>query len=244
MKGRIKRKDATSTSKIPIVGKIKVGIKNEKGYPQSLDYFICDSKYQKFFLDAYGEKPDSIQVCFISNNFSDSCDERYECRDKDGRLAGYGDGEKSFIFDGKNYVEETDKKKLAVAGKWETILTIKFVIPKIKSIFGLFTFSTKGDKSSLPQIRDTFDTVLDQAGTVINLPFDLVVKKVKSQKPGTKHLFPVVNLIPNISKANLELVHNYLQQGNDIKKLGLLDESKIQQLNEATHKALPSPTPR
>lgn len=231
MKGRIhKETSAIQSPRIPVIGKIKVGAKNEKGYPQSLDYFICDSKYQSHFKEAYGDKPDSIQVCFISNDFADSCDERYECRDKDGRLAGYGDGKENYIWNGKDYVVEPDRKKVAQAGKWETILTLKFVVPKIKGIFGLFTFSTKGTKSSLPQIRDTFDTVLEQAGTVINIPFDLVVKKVKSQKPGTKHLFPVVNLIPNISKPNLELLHDYLKQGHDIKKLGLMDESKLTKL--------------
>jgi Recombination directionality factor-like len=213
-----------------------VGLKNERGLPQSLDYFVCDSKYQKYFIDEYGDKPDSIQICFISNEFKDSCDERYECRDKDGRLAGYGDGEVTFIYNGKEYVKSEDRKAIASAGKWEIILTIKFVIPKIKGIFGLFSFSTKGDKSSLPQIRNTFDTVLEQAGTVINIPFDLMVKKVKSQKPGTKHLFPVVNLIPNLSKDNLEIVHNYLEMGNDIKRIGLLDENKVKLLNHAKEK--------
>lgn len=216
-------------------------MKNEKGFPQSLDYFICDSKYVKYFEEAYPGKPDNIQICFISNDFIDSCNERYECRDKDGRLAGYGDGTSTHLFNHQTqkYEESTDRVKIKEAGKWEIILTIRFIIPKIRGVFGCFEFSTKGDKSSLPQIRETFDMVLEQAGTVINIPFDLVVKKVKSQKPGSKYLFPVVNLVPNISSSNMELLHNYLEQGNDIKKLGLIDESKIQTLllNESNEKS-------
>lgn len=207
-------------------------MKTEKGHPQSLDYFICDSKYSKYFEDAYPGKPDNIQICFISNEFVDSCNERYECRDSDGRLAGYGDGLNTYLFNRQTqkYEPVTDREAIKNAGKWDVILTIRFIIPKIRGVFGCFEFSTKGDKSSLPQIRETFDMVLEQAGTVINIPFDLVVKKVKSQKPGSKYLFPVVNLVPNISSTNMELLHNYLEQGNDIRRLGLIDESKIQTL--------------
>jgi hypothetical protein len=214
------------------LGKVKIGMKNEKGFPMSLDYFICDSTYKKYFLDAYGEKPSTIQIAFISNDFKDSCFERYECRDKDGRMVGYGDGEEMYLYNpkSKKYELTDDREAMKNAGKWEILLTLKFVIPKIRGLFGLFSFTTKGNKSSLPQIRQTFDYVLEHAGTVINIPFDLVVKKVKSQKPGEKSVFPVVSLVPNLSKDNMEILGRYLQQGHDIKQIGLIDDEKIKQL--------------
>lgn len=230
MNGRIRKAaDSEKSIGMPIIGKIKVGKKNERGLPQSTDYFICDSKYQKYFIDAYGEKPDAIQIAFISNEFRDSCNERYECRDKDGRLMGYGDGESMYLYDIKSdsYKLETDRQKLGSAGKWDTILTLKFVVLGIKGVFGLFSYSTKGVKSSLPQIRDAFDTVIESAGTVINIPFDLIVKKVISQKPGSKFKFPVVSLIPNINQSNIKMIRDYLNQGNDIKQLGILNDENI-----------------
>jgi hypothetical protein len=59
------------------------------------------------------------------------------------------------------------------------------------------------------------------AGTAVNVPFDLQVKKVKSQKPGDKRLYPVVSLIPNVGADKIDEVNQFLEQGNslrDIKK--------------------------
>jgi len=235
MEGRIKRKKSEGT-KLPLLGKIKVGIKGEK-YPKSLDYFVADGKYANVFDDIFGKEPKSIPIVFISDDIRTSCNERYECRDNKGRLAGYGDGENMYLYNGNTEeYEQVDKETkdgkdaLKEAGKWETILTIKFVIPQIKTVFGMWQFTTKGQKSSIPAIRDTFDAVLETAGTVKNIPFDLQVQKVKSQRPDSKSLFPVVTLIPNISKDNLYHLANYLQAGNDIKQLGQINNSVVENL--------------
>lgn len=233
MKGRIKRNEELTRSKFPIIGKIKVGEKTEKGYPTSLDYFRCTGKYEKHFTEAYGQKPNVISIVFISDDFKDSCFERYECRDKDGRLAAYGDGEKTFVF--KDTINDYElskltRAKLADLGKWSVILTIKFIALDVSGVFGLFQFDTKGDKSSIPQIRDTFDTVLSTIGTVINIPFDLIVEKVKSQKPGSKSVFPVVSMVPNISKDNQDKLAAFHKSGGDIKQLGTLNEEKVKRL--------------
>lgn len=241
MKGRIKRKSEVeiTRSNFPRIGKIKVGNKAANGAPQSVDYFICDSKYASYFKEAYGEKPDTIQIVFVSDNISESCNERYECRDGQGRLIGYGDGEVTSLYNAAKdaYEPSTDRDAIKAAGKWETILTIQFVIPKIKGVFGVFTYTTKGDKSSIPQIRDAFDTVQQTAGTVVNVPFDLTVQKVKSQKPGSKFQFPVVSLVPNIAADNMQILHNYLSQGNSIKELGPgpLTDDKVQHLIQSNN---------
>lgn len=63
MKGRIKRPEAQQSRLIlPRVGQIKIGIKNANGYPQSVDYFIPTGKYAGLFTQAYGEKPQTIQI--------------------------------------------------------------------------------------------------------------------------------------------------------------------------------------
>lgn len=229
MRGRIVRPEGEQTSHIPIIGKIKVGEKTPTGLPTSLDYFRCVSKYESYFKEAYGEKPKKIEIVFFSDKWEDSCDERFECRDNQGRLQGRGDGQEFEIWDAdkKRYVKVTDQAVIKALGKWEIILTIKFIILGIKGVMGLFSFSTKGKNSSINSIRDTFDMVQKQVGTVINIPFDLVVEKVTSQKPGSKSRYPVVNLVPNISKKNMETLSAYLKQGNDIREL---PSSEIQKL--------------
>ena len=231
MKGRIVRKEPTS-NKLPLLGKIKCGMKGDAKFPKSLDYFIADGKYKGVFDEAFGKEPKTIPVVFVSDDPMDSCNERYECRDSQGRLAGYGNGEEMFMFNPSTdeYELEEDRNVFAKAGKWETILTIKFIIPEIRSVFGIWQLSTKGEKSSIPAIRDTFDAVLNTAGTVRNIPFDLQVKKVKSQKPNSKSLFPVISLVPNLSQSNLLNLAKYIKSGNDIKELGKITNDVMERI--------------
>jgi len=243
LSGRIKKKNevASPVEKpgLPLIGKIKVGQKTATGRPESLDYFLCSGKYASYFEKAHQQKPDVIQVVFISDDINYSCKEEYECRDSAGKLTGKGDGETWLLYnaDKDDYLavdNGTDEGKAALkaAGKWKAALTLRFIIPKIRGLAGVFEFTTHGEKSSIEQIRETFDRVQEQAKTVINIPFDLTVKKVKSQKPGQIRNFPVVQLVPNISEDNIAIVRNYLDSGNPISKTGLLNEERILQLKE------------
>lgn len=237
MSGRIVRSEPTG-AKLPLLGKIKIGDKainkNGKEYPISLDHFRATGKYESFFLDAYGDKPNKIQIIFISDNFKDVCDEHYEIRDNAGRLTAEGDGENwkaynpitdKYEYNVKATVEELEKKFKAEA---KINLTIRFILPKIPGVFGQWSFNTKGHLSSIPQIRDTFDQVQTMAGSIINIPFDLVVEKVKSQKPGSSNAFPVVSLIPNISQGNLDILAEFVHSGQKLR--GILSDDRIQQL--------------
>ena len=91
IKGRIIRPEAEKSRLIlPRVGQIKIGMKNANGYPQSVDYFIPTGKYAGLFTQAYGEKPQTIQIVFPDDDPAKVCNERYEYRDDDGRLIAAG----------------------------------------------------------------------------------------------------------------------------------------------------------
>lgn len=233
--GRIKRKEKPANhSPLPVIGKLKVGelvTRNGKTYPTTLDYFRATGKYAEKFREQYGEKPSNIQIIFVSDDIGSICSERYELRDNKGALFAYGDGETFHIWSHKDeeyhkvsIEEHPDVKEIALKRSksqkgWEVVLTIRFIIPKITGVAGMWQLSTKGKESSVPQIIESFDFVQEQAGTVINIPFDLEVEKVKSQKPGTKSVFPVIRLIPNIGKENMQVVKNYLSQGHNVNEI-------------------------
>lgn len=236
--GRIHKKEEVARVKLPIIGKIRVGekVKNASGveYPVSLDYFKPTGEYAAKFSEAFGPKPTSIGIVFINDDPAQSCNERYELRDKKtGNLLGFGDGVNFELwdFDLKEYrkflIETEDKKKLladfqrnfANGEQWRVILTLEFVIPKIASVMGLWKFETKGVASSIGNIRDTFDQIQMLADTVVNVPFDLRVQKVSSQKPGERKSYPVVNLIPNVGQDKLDEVRNFLQQGHSLRDI-------------------------
>lgn len=203
-----------------------------KDYPQSLDYFIAKGKYEKRFADVYN-KASTIQIVFISDNYNDSCAEYYEFRDAAGRLLAQGDGAvwKKWDKTKEAYVEYNATLEQMETGykmKAKTVLRMRFIIPKIPSVFGVWEFTTHGVDSSIPSIRDAFDTVQNLAGSVINIAFDLHVEKVESNKPGAKSVFPVVTLIANVCKENMELLASYYEQGKKLR--GMIDDERINSL--------------
>lgn len=231
-------------TRLPLIGKIRVGEKRinsaGKEYPCSLDYFIATGAYAAKF-DAVYVKPERIPIVFISDDDFQSCYEEWDARDKEGRRAGYGDGETYWLWEyGKDRYNETkDKQEVAAfskkhAIKWRQVLTINFIIPAIKGVFGVWQLQTGGDKSSINAIRNTYDEIKELAGTVINIPFDLCVKRVTSNKPEAKSVYPVISLVPNISAENMETLRAFFEAGLDIKKQGILTEQKLQALGEHT----------
>ena len=215
-KGRIKRPEKVEAFKMPRVGMIKTGYKDERGYPRSCDHFLASGKYKALFDNAYPNKPNTLQIVFWEDNYETMCNERYEYRDNEGKLFASGDGEEFDVWNGEKYVqylisdhpnlmEDLHKKQRNKKG-WEVILTLRFFLPKVKDIAGYWEYSTKGEASTIPAIRDTFDLMMESRGSVRGVIFDLNVIFAKSQKPGVKSRYPVVSLIPNQSKDNIEAV--------------------------------------
>lgn len=234
MSGRIIREEQDSHSTLPVIGRIKVGEvveRNGKQYPTSLDYFKASGKYASKFNEVYPNQPSKIQIVFASDEIESVCNEEYELRGKDGRLYGKGDGETFKIWDNQSekyiqYTKEDNADLIKQAPKecrspkgWQATLTLRFIIPKISGVMGVWQLTTKGAKSTIPQIIKAYDFVLHHAGTVQMIPFDLEVEKVKSQKPGSPSVFPVIKLIPNIDEENMQTVRNYLDKGGSVMEL-------------------------
>lgn len=224
MGGRILKKAGAETTKLvlPRVGTIKIGYKDERGFPRSVDYFIPTGKYASLFTKAYGEKPQTIQVVFPDDDPVKVCNERYEYRDDEGRLLATGDGENFQIWNGKEYqevsivqspnlmksVEKRHPNKLyqKTGDGWQIILTLNFIIPCVRGIAGVWQFSTKGNASTIPNVRNVFDAMLEMKGYCKGIIFDLSVQYAKSQKPGDKSRYPVVSLVPNESEENIRTI--------------------------------------
>lgn len=214
MGGRIVR-EVVSDPLPPRLGKIKCGIKSPNGYPQSVDYFVATGKYASLFSQAYGDKPKSLLVYFPSDDPSLVCKECYVYRDKAGKKVAEGDGETFTIWN-----EKTQKRMLATIDKypdlmekiaqkypspagWQVTLTLNFVLPMVNKIYGVWTFETKGVASSIPQIRDAFDSLLAKNGHIQGVLFDLNVEFAKGDSPKASR-FPVVSLVANETQANMD----------------------------------------
>ena len=217
MAGRILNKEKTKRLPFPILGRVACGEKSEKGYPRSLDYFVASGKYAELFKSAYGDKPSTIQIVFPNDDAELCCKEFYELRDTAGKLVSEGDGETFKVWSDKTkaYItlstEQYPNLMEMIAGKypkceWKITLTLNFIIPRVRGVMGLWSFSTKGSASTIPQVRDTFDAMLEQNGHASGVIFDLSVKMHKSNKPNDSSRYPVVSLVPNESEENLRMV--------------------------------------
>lgn len=220
MKGRIKRPEANKARLIlPRVGFVKIGMKSERGLPQSVDYFIPVGKYAGLFTQAYGERPQTIQIIFPDDDPEKVCNERFEYRDDEGRLIAEGNGELFKVWDGTKYEELTveqypnlmqsiakryPNKAVKKGGDgWKITLTLNFIVPLVRGVAGVWQFTTNGSASTIPAIRETFDGMLAERGFCKGIIFDLNVQFATTQKPGDKSRFPVVSLVPNESDDNV-----------------------------------------
>lgn len=233
MNGRIRRPDLSSLE-LPEVGRLRIGKKersrNGKEYPVSVDYFIPTGKYAGMFEKALGDHPSTIQIVFPSDDAEKVCRERYEYRDDRGALVAYGDGYTFYAWTGKCYerfdtdeypdiMEQITANNPTKRGEenWDIVLTMRFIIPSVRGIVGVWQFSTKGKASSVKNIRDSFDGVQKIRGTVTQTVFDLSVAFAKSNKPDMASRYPVVSLIANDTR--IEEIRQTLQPKENLSLL-------------------------
>lgn len=216
MGGRIYRPDEDAAIlELPEIGRLHIGMKSDRGLPMSIDWFRPTGKYAGMFTSALGEKPQTIQIIFPDDDPSKVCNERYEYRDDKGALVARGDGRMFEIWDGKKYapydiahypdimaqVTQNNPTKRG-ADNWDIALTLRFIVPAVRGIVGVWQFSTKGRASSIQNIRNSFDGVQMMRGTVTQTVFDLSVQFAKSNKPNTNSRYPVVSLVANDTRIN------------------------------------------
>lgn len=228
--GRIYRPEQTSVLDLPEIGRLHIGKKeigrNGKEYPTSVDYFIPSGKYAGMFVNALGEKPSTIQIIFPSDDAEKVCNERFEYRDDKGALIARGDGVRFDVWTGQKYdvfgadeypdiMEQIARNNPTKRGaeNWDVALTLRFIVPAVRGIVGVWQFSTKGRASSVNNIRNSFDAVRKMRGTVCQTVFDLSVAFAKSNKPGVNSRYPVVSLVANDTRIE-EIRKAITPQGN------------------------------
>lgn len=195
-------------------GKIKTGQKNERGLPQSLDYFKIDVFPE--LLEAYGQKPTAFVIKFPSDeplDFFDTWFERWGGRKSDnqeGTLIRRCDGETCLhrineSIGGKSYgageesacvcqsLDEKDKQRCTY------ILRLKawVVLPQTGKIENplCYRFESGSHNSGDTIMSALNDVRILTGGTLRGIPFSLSVKMV-SGKTDAKLKFPIWSLIP------------------------------------------------
>ena len=199
MSGRIVRPESTSMLELPEIGRLHIGMKNDKGYPMSIDWFRPTGKYEGLFRQALGEKPQTIQVIFPSDDAEKVCNEQYQYRDDKGALVARGDGHTFEVWNGKVYapytIDDYPNIMQLIAEKNPTKR-------KEDNLVGVWGLTTKGRASSVRNIRESFDAVQMMRGTVVTSVFDLSVHFHKSNKPNDTSRYPVLSLVANDNRVS------------------------------------------
>lgn len=232
MGGRIYRPEASGVAllELPEIGRLHVGMKSDKGYPMSIDWFRATGKYAALFAKALGEKPSTIQIVFPSDDAGKVCNERYEYRDDKGALVARGDGQVFEVWDGRKYapymIEQYPDIMRQITAKnptkrgddnWDIVLTLRFIVPAVRGVVGVWVLTTKGRASSVKNLRDSFDSVQAIRGTVTTSVFDLSVHFHKSNKPSSNSRYPVLDLVCNDSRV--AEIREMLKEENSTKNL-------------------------
>jgi len=219
-------------SELGRIGIGKIDRDSDKPFPVSTDYFIPRGNFVDQFTAMFGDKPAQLPIWFTSDNDEFVCNERLEIRDKAGNLYGFGNGQEFSFYNAstKNYSLKSSiqqrptllndtvafLQKGATAEqsrhiKWRAVLYLRFSLQGFP-LLGYWQYSTRGAESSIPAIREAFDSCKKTFGTTRYIPFMLTVKKVKSNKPGVNRQFAVVSLVPMISFENGFKLAQALQQ--------------------------------
>jgi hypothetical protein len=218
-----KKRDAASQA-IPEIGKLSLGFIDTTNqgvtFPRATDYFVASGEYAERFRQQYGEKPDELTICFISDADEFSCSSRLELRDHRGDLYCYSDGITFYFRDKETKrftitktIEElpdikertltfvvnkasTTKQKKSI--EWKPTLYLRFMLPNFPQI-GWWILATHGAMTTIPQVSQTFDWWKEKIGTVSWRPFRLKVKRGQTADKTKKYTY--LNLLPDFSAA-------------------------------------------
>lgn len=234
--GRITKQTTGNHKSFKRIGFIKIGEKTAEGNPKSLDHFIATGPYADQFHGVKGKDCVKFTVVFNSDNDDEVCDHREEAWDATGKL-GYAigkpdGGKRYFVYDKKadQYLEtpEDHQKVIEIKPLLKEILTLRFIIPEIRGVFGLWELNTSGEVTSIGKITSSFDEVKAlTGGRVAWIPFDLVLSIHKKKTPGSRNKFPILDLVPNVGPEALMRLAEF---SGDLKSLTVLNEKKIFEL--------------
>lgn len=251
--------DETPIKRLPEIGRLKVGMLSERGYPTSLEYFRATGRMAQIFHAKFGPKPDTVPITFVSDDASHVCNLRYELiaaqKGKGARLYAKGDGRTFEVFNGKAFkthvMESRDQMQTCMA-EWEAHfgapfqkrLTLRFLIEGLTSTIGEWAFETKAE-TSIENIVGPFNIVKEGATTVRMIPFDLAVK-MHTKFSASEHAqsFPIVQLIPKLADTDLQALADNLQEIFSNVGLRVLHSSTIaKQIGNGESRMLKGPDP-
>ena len=178
-------KGLSERTKIPRLGKIRLGVKGEKGYPQAVDYFVVNAdkstseEAAKNFHAVYGDKPKTLDIILVGNDIDKIFPQFYKRHGKTGLMCK-GDGEVAHAIDPKTgeIVEGPCKGpecKFAKENKCGPVGSLYVILYKVKGV-GVWQLDT-GSVNSIIQLNSSLKMIASlTGGRLSGIPMKLIIK--------------------------------------------------------------------
>jgi len=238
--------------RLPRIGTIKIGEKDEKNNPKGLDHFIINSDYAEKVIAVYHRKeldesnkptgrklpPNILKIAFPYNDIELNLDEMYRWYGQSGiKCTGNGETFSRFVD-----VAEPDGCPCHLAEppegqKQQCFISMRmsFMVLGI-GVTGIWQFSSKS-VYSMSSVRSAMLMVKENTGHLAGIPFYMRVEMQKSAVAGNPHVFPVVSVDCAMDLEEL-MAHNIKQITAPVKQIEekKLDSSKEIKVEEKPKK--------
>ncbi len=226
-------KDLSNRLRLPRLGKIHLGLRDERGVPRATDYFVFapEPAAPQGVMDAvrklYGEKPRALDILFPSDDEGVIASQWYCAYGGSRGLLCRGDGERATrlidLDTGETAIAGKDAKRTGMADiacqgtaceyyldkRCGELMKLVFVLPKVPGI-GVWQIDT-GSFNSIVQVNSALHMLRGAIRHVADVPLTLVLEPREVSPDGRKKTVWVLNIrLPGLSleqlrKTGLEL---------------------------------------
>ena len=188
-------KGLTEKRRLPRLGKIHLGIRNEKGYPMKVDYFVVPEH-----IDGYvGDKPQELRIFIPVENEEEWASQYYRCYSKTRGLVCKGDGEKCMRLVNVQTGEMVWKEDVAgemreapckgrecpdYKVKCKEVMNLLFLLPDVPGL-GIWQIDT-GSINSILNINSEAAFIKAAYGRITGLPLLLTLEPKEGRTPDGK----------------------------------------------------------
>lgn len=188
-------------------------MKNERGLPMALDYFLCPGEVREI----YGEKPIKLDIRFALNHSEDIFPQYWKLYGQSSGLKAYSDGVKLWTKGEKPgvWIESLapSKEELEKTG-FRALGTLSFILPKV-SYAGIYQIMTRSFHS-IVKLNSSIDYIKVLFGRIDNIPLQLELEPQEAHitingKPAKKTIYTMklgfdINQITNFLKKKQEII--------------------------------------
>lgn len=207
--------------RLPRLGKIHLGIRDQRGIPQKTKYFVLPKDHSDYaaLCKVFGPEPTELRVYIPVEDEEKWCEQYYKHYDRTHGLVCKGDGAIAMrlIDTGTGAIANKDSKQVEMrevpcagkdcpdykAKKCGEAMNLRFVLPEVPGL-GVWQIDT-GSINSILNINSCAKLIRKAFGRIAMIPLKLTLEPIEVNNPETKkkQTVYVLNLRTSVTLAQL-----------------------------------------